>query len=85
MEELDEDGYREFLRDKVFDFKPSSDKIEQTIYTRRHFAKYVNWGNFSIEDVNTMNKTLTELAVDYPAMDEVLDEISQNARFKNSR
>ena len=81
MEELDEEGYREFLRDKVFNFKPSRNRNEQTIYTRKHFAKNVNWGRFSTEDVNTMNKTLTELAIDYPAMDEFLDEISQNARF----
>ena len=84
QEELTEDEFKDYLREKVFDFKPSQNRSDQTSYAKKHFAKNVNWGNFSIDDVNTINQTLTELVLDYPEMEETLDKISTNARFKSN-
>ena len=78
IEELDEDGYREFLRDKVFNFKPSYDRHEQEKYARKHFTDGFYFPSISVEDVNLINETLTEIAIDYPGMDVRYDLVREN-------
>ena len=83
MEELDEDGYREFLRDKVFNFKPSFDRKEQEKYARKHFTDGFYFPSISVEDVNLINETLTEIAIDYPEMDVRYDLVRENVLPSN--
>lgn len=81
LDELTESNYKGFLKVMVFNFVPGMSREEQKSYTEQHFCKGANWGSMSSEDVDTINETLTDLAIDFPKMDEVFDEIKKDNRI----